>query len=562
VIYKTPNVIYFNAGTSDGVVPGEEYEVYYDERIVATGKIEWSDKNISRSREMDSGTFAEIYYYDRLTAKIRLYVAMTNKGGFLTIPYFSELGLDPSSVDTPDEKMIARLIHRGLLTRDQNGFIVTDIASVYEVRGLTYTFYIDPDAMFHSGKPVEAIDVAYSMERLAKSPKLTAASSFVLAIRGAREYRHGAVNEIAGIFLIDRKTLSITLNKPFPAFEDYLAGPGGYIIPKPGLTTTGGYVIGAGPYKIKWRDLDSITLDPADREASDVYLDSLIFMKFNNVEEAALSMELGRLDLIPILGEPPPKFISSSSHTSITGKTFCSAVLGFNGEREYQKKSMFSRALSFLIDRESIVRVILGGSAALPDTPVPGLDKSSIQFSYPLIPDSVDYYLNQVSKIPERLTLYIDSRYPVLSKVARYVSGQLSGKGIKVSEIRVDFSYLDENRVRSELDIYLSLYNPVSENADCMLYPLYNYGLSGHSNFLYYDDDAFQSFLNNLRTETDPERRSMLSYGLAQSLAYEPPAIVLYEPYLMVVSKTDISGIKTVEEGYVDLRGTFIETNR
>ncbi|UCE65143.1 MAG: hypothetical protein JSU85_09710, partial [Candidatus Zixiibacteriota bacterium] len=355
VIYKTPNVLYFDVGSSDGVVAGEEFEVYYDERIVAAGKIEWSDRNISRSSEMDSDVFAEIYYYDDITAKIRLYVSVLNKGGFLTIPYFSELELEPSSVDTPDEKMVARLIHRGLFARDQNGFIVSDLANVYEVRGLTYTFYIDPDAVFHSGKPVEAADVAYSLERLAKSTKLTPASSFVLTIRGAREFRYGAKNEIAGIFLINKKTLSITLNKTFPAFEDYLAGPGGYIIQKPGITPPGGYVIGAGPYRIKRRDLNSIALEPFDRELSEVYLDSLIFARFNNAEEAALSMELGRLDLIPILGEPPPKFISSSSHTSLTGRTFCSVLLGFNGERDYQKDSNFSRALSFLIDRESIV---------------------------------------------------------------------------------------------------------------------------------------------------------------------------------------------------------------
>ncbi|UCC80848.1 MAG: ABC transporter substrate-binding protein [Candidatus Zixiibacteriota bacterium] len=562
VIHKTPNVIYFDAGSSDGVVPGEEFEVYYDERVVARGKIEWSDRNISRSTELSSAVFADIYYYDDLTAKIRLYVAISNKGGSLVIPYFSELGLGPSTIDTPDEKMVARLIHRGLFTRDQNGFVVSDLASVYEVRGLTYTFYIDPDAVFHSGKPVEAADVAYSLEQLAKSTKLTPGSSFVLAVRGAREFRYGTTGEIAGVFLIDKKTISITLNKPFPAFIDYLAGPGGYIIPKPGIIPTGGNVIGAGPYKIKWRDLNSIALEPFDRELSEVYLDSLIFLRFNNAEEAALSMELGRLDLIPILGEPLPKFISSSSHTSLTGKTFCPVLLGFNGDRDYQKDSNFSRALSFLIDRESIVRVILGGSAALPDTPLPGFDETSVNYDYALIPDSVDFYMNRISKMPEKIIFYVDSRYSILSKVSRYISGQLSSRGIKVTERKVDFSYLDENRVKSELDMYLGYYNPVCENPDCMLYPLYNFGLSGHTNYLYYRDNAFQSFLDNLRSETDPERRNMLSYGLAQSLAYEPPAIILYEPYLMVISKTDISGIKATGEGYIDLRGAFIEKDR
>jgi len=561
VIYRIPNVVYFSAGTSDGVVPGEEFEIYYAGRIAATGKIEWSDKHISRSEEMDPSTFADIYYYDDLTATIRLYAALSNRGGFLTLPYFSDLELEPGGIDTPDERMVGRLIHRGLLTRDQNGSIIGDLAGVYEVRDLTYTFYIDREAVFHSGKPVEATDVAYSLERLARASKLTAASSFVLAIRGAREFRHGAINEIPGIFLIDEKTVSITLNNPFPAFKDYLAGPGGYIIPKPGIGATGGYVNGAGPYKISRRELDALTLVPVDIDRGEVFLDSIIFMKFSNTEEAALSMELGRVDIIPVLGESPPKFISASSHTSLTGKTFSCVVLGFNDQRDYQKESLFSRAMSFLIDRESIIRVILGGAAALPQGPAPGFGRADIQYNYALIPDSVNFYLDRIKNLPEKITFYVDSRYPVLSKVSRYIAGQLGGRGIKVSERKVDFATLDESRAKSELDMYLSLYDPVSDNPDCVLYPLFSDKLSGHSNYLYYDDGPFQSFLENLRTETDTERRRMLSYGLAQSLANEPPAIVLYEPYLIVIAKPDISGYRIDDEGYIDLRGAYIESD-
>jgi peptide/nickel transport system substrate-binding protein len=480
----------------------------------------------------------------------------------MAIPYFSELKLEPWSIDTPDEKMIGRLIHRGLLKKDQNGLISGDIAGAYEVRGLTYTFYIDPAAEFHSGKEIDAADVAYSMEALARSPRLTSASSFVMAVKGALEYRHRAGEEMAGIFLIDRKTVSITLSKPFPAFEEYLAGPGGYIIPKAGIAPTGGNIDGAGPYKIKWRNSASLALEPFDRELSQVFLDSLIFMKFNNVEEAALSMELGRLDLIPVLGEPSPKFISTSSHLYLTGKTFCSAVLGFNSDRGYQKDSRFSKALSFLLDRESIIRVILGGSAALPQSPAPGFDEASVDYDYIAYPDSAEHYFNRIGKLPESMTLYVDSRYPVLSKVSRYISGQLGSRGIKVVEKKVDLSYVDENRVKSEMDMYLSYYNPVSDNPDCLLYPMYSDKLAGQSNYLYYNDYAFQSFLENLRSETDTERRRMLSYGLTQSLANEPPAIVLYEPYLLIISKTDIAGFKISEQGYVDFRGAFIETGR
>ncbi len=562
IIYKSPNVVYFDVGSSVGVKPGEEFEIYYDERILFKGIIDWSDENISRSKEIEPDKFVEIYYYDELTAKIRLYVAQSNKGGFLSVPFLSDLNLNPSQLNSPDDKMIGRLLHRGLLTRDDGGFIISDLAGAYEIRGLTYTFYLDPDAVFHSGKPIEASDVVYSLEQLARSAKLTPATAFVLAIRGALEYRHRARNEIAGIFLIGKKSLSITLKEPFPAFEDYLAGPGGYIISRPGISTTGGNVNGAGPYRIKWRNSNALTLVPAFITGLNVYLDSILFLRYANVEEAALSMELGKIDMMATLGEPPPKFLSLSSHSSLTAGTICSAVLGFNGEREYQKESNFSRALSFLIDRESIVRVILGGSAALPEGPVPGFDEFSIRYDYALIPDSVDYYLNRIAKLPSKVTLYTDSHYPSLAKVSRYITGQLSNKGIEVAEKKVDLSFTEETRIKSELDIYLTFYNPVSDNPECMLYPMYSYSLSGQSNYLYYNDEAFQMFLNNLHKETDPERRTTFAYGLAQSLANEPPAIVLYEPYLTIIFKNDIGGLTPVKEGYVDLRRAYIESNR
>lgn len=562
VIYKVPNTVYFNAGAADGVIPGEEFEIYYDEMTVASGKIAWSDKNISRSEDLSMDKFAEIFYYDQLTAKIRLTVSQSQKGGYLNIPYFSDLKLDPSTIDTPDDRMVARLIHRGLLKKDQNGIIAGDLAGTYEIRGLTYTFYIDPQAVFHSGKEVEAVDVQYSLETLARSPRLTAASSFIMAVKGAQDYRYKATNEIAGIFLINRKTVSITLSKPFPAFEEYLAGPGGYIVPESGIAPTGGNIIGAGPYKVKWRNTGSIALEPFGPEMSQVFLDSLIFTKFDNAEQAALSMELGNLDMIPILGEPPPKFISASSYRSLTGKTFCSVILGFNADRSYQKDSRFSKGLSFILDRESIIRVIIGGSAALAKGPVPGMDEQSVAYDDVIYPDSAKYYFDKIGKLPENMSLYVDSRYPVLSKVSRYISGQLGGRGIKVIEKKADLSYVDQARIKSDMDMYLTCYSPVCGNPDCLLYSMYSNKLAGQSNYLYYDDYAFQSFLENLRSETDPERRKMLSYGLAQSLSNEPPAIVLYEPYLVIISRTDIAGFKVSQQGYVDLRGAIIEFDR
>ena len=555
VLLVKEDVVYFDVGSLSGVAPRETFEIFFDNIKVASGKIDWADNYISRSETLDISVIAAIYYSEGLTARINLFAAQANKGGFLNIPYLSDLDLEPRAIDTPGEKMIGRLIHRGLLSKDIDGGIVPDLAGTYEVRGLTYTFYIDPEAYFHSGKPVEATDIAYSFESLALSSKLTSAGCFILAIKGAEDFRHRATNEISGIFLINKKTISISLKEPFPAFEEYLAGPGGYIVPRPGLETAGGKVVGAGSYKIKWRDLNGLSLEPFESERSAAYLDSIRFTRFKNFDEAALSFELGHLDILTALGEPPPKFISGIGNTSMTTRTICAAVLGVNGLRDYQKDLNFSKALTYLIDRETIIRVILGGSGDLADDLVFGYDNNRTS----LHPDSVDYYLNAINKKPSTVSLYVDSHYPSLLNVARYIAGQLQNKGIKVVEKKVDLMAIEEDHTRSDIDLYLYYHNPVSTDPDCVLYPLYSYDLSGQTNYLFDKDEALRVFLKKLRIETDPERREMLSAGLLESVALEPPAVILYEPYLTTIMKADISGVRPVAEGYLDLRDAFIE---
>lgn len=559
VIYVGPDVAYFDAGRSQGVIQGESFEILFDDMQVVSGKIEWSDDNISRSGPMDSTLFVSYYSMEDLVAKINLFIPQASGGGFLNIPYFYDLRLNPGEIDTPDDRMVGRLIHRGLLGRDKNGDVVPDLAGAYEIRGLTYTFYIRPEARFHSGKSVESADVAYSLEQLARRSRLTAASCFVMEIKGAREFGAGAKNEISGIFLIDTKTFSITLEEPFPAFEDYLAGPGGYVIPKPRPDSPGGSVTGAGAYKIKWWNTDGIGLERYTSDAESAFLDSVIFLRFSDVDEAVLALEIGRLDIIPVLGFPTPSFVSRKSYTSMTRKTNCRAVLGVNNSRGFQKNGGFSKALSYMLDRESIIRVILGGNAEPAEIVVP--DHGNVVFESNLATgiDSAGYYLNRIEDLPALVTFYVDSRYPSLTNVARYISGQIRNRGIQVKEKRVDLSNVEPEAVESDMDLYLSYFLSVSSDPDCEFFPLFSRDLAGECNFLYFEEEAFGTFLSRLRTESDDYRRGEIALGLARSLVRDSPVVMLYQPHLMTILAADVSGLKPLEEGYLDLRWTFIE---
>ncbi len=215
-----------------------------------------------------------------------------------------------------------------------------------------------------------------------------------------------------------------------------------------------------------------------------------------------------------------------------------------------------------MLDRNAVLRVILGGAGGSPIFEPPGKHGVGVSLTSSFQPDSAQYYLSQAGKLPKTMTLYVDSSYPVLSKVARYIAGQLQNKGIKVIETQADFHRLDEAKAASDLDLYLTFHIPASGDPDCLFYPLLSRDLFGQTNFLGYSDEAMETFLDDMHVQTDPDRRENISFGLAHSLAAEPPLIFLYRPFLTTISKTDISGAIPDKAGYVDLRRAFIELEK
>jgi ABC-type transport system substrate-binding protein len=555
VIYFSSDLLYFDAGQNDGVTAGQNFELYSGQQVIGAGKIAWADQNISRSEPLDSVALAGLTFVEPLIAKIRLFVVQAGHGGFLDIAYFSDLDLDPASISTPEDMMVGRLIHRGLLSKDWAGQIQPDLCVDYEIRDLTYTFYLNPEARFHSGRPVEASDVAYSLEQLARAPKFNSFSCFVLEINGAEDFRNGIKSEIAGIYIIDNKTLSITLKRPFPAFEDYLTGPAGYIIPKPGEISYGLSVDGAGMYRIKWIEPTGLALEPDALNGQETYLDSLRFTRFESPDKAELAFELGEVDLLSFLGEP--KFSTKGNQQSTDTDAY--VILGINNSRGYQAGQDFGKALSFLLDRGSIIRVILGGSAIPPGIGFSDTRPLNIPLYNRPSTDSASYYLNEIFSMRKNLNLYVDSSYPILTNVARFIEGQLQNRGIKITEKKVDLSRQVEARFKDAMDLYLTTYLPASDISDCVFYPLLSDNLSGQTNFLYFGDEATQSFLENLRIETDPDRRLSLASGLAQWVAANPPLLFLYQPTLIVYTKSNISGIIGNKVGYPDLRKAYLK---
>lgn len=111
--------------------------------------------------------------------------------------------------------------------------------------GLTYTFKLNPEAKFHSGNPVTAEDVVYSLTRT-----VTIAKGNSWMIRG--------IVTPEGLKAVDDTTVEITLSKPFAAFLAVL--PWQFIVekaavePNEGEDNAQGWLMtntaGSGPFTV------------------------------------------------------------------------------------------------------------------------------------------------------------------------------------------------------------------------------------------------------------------------------------------------------------------------
>ena len=139
--------------------------------------------------------------------------------------------LDPAVARDVNSAFLARQVFRGLTRFDQDLEPVPELAQRIEISadGLTYRFRLHDDARFADGSPITAQDVAYSLTRAllpqtaVEAGAALAGPSYLVDIAGADAVVRGEATELAGVSVIDDRTLDIRLEAPRATFLMKLA---------------------------------------------------------------------------------------------------------------------------------------------------------------------------------------------------------------------------------------------------------------------------------------------------------------------------------------------------
>ncbi|MBN9063293.1 MAG: peptide ABC transporter [Rhizobiales bacterium 65-9] len=270
-----------------------------------------------------------------------------------------DLSGEPSSLDphvqwNPDSYYIYRNIFDNLLTRDDKGDIVPQIATSWKYLSDTQIqFQLRDDVTFHDGKKLTADDVVYSVKRIT-DPKFASPQL-------------GQFDKITDAVANDAKTVTLTTNGAYPALLAQLVKLS--IVPKHVVEAVGKDAfnlkpVGSGPYKFEaWQRGVSVTLARNDaywgRKGA---FPTAVFRAIPDAATRTANLQAGASDLAANLdGDLAQQLKNSPRAKPVPVLTERVAYLAMNVQKEPLNDPKVRQAIAYAIDKQAITDGVLGG---------------------------------------------------------------------------------------------------------------------------------------------------------------------------------------------------------
>ena len=173
---------------------------------------------------------------------------------------------DPAIAYETETYPTASLFNVGLVKMKDSSTPAPALAESWTVSpdGTTYIFKLRDGLKFSNGRALTTDDVLYSFTRLLDQ-KTASPTAFMFApLVGADDFQNGKATSVAGIKVIDKKTIEFKTAVPVWSMMQRFALPPGFIVAKEGVEAAGEEFarkpLGAGPYMLtSWKSGVMIT---------------------------------------------------------------------------------------------------------------------------------------------------------------------------------------------------------------------------------------------------------------------------------------------------------------
>lgn len=453
-------------------------------------------------------------------------------------------GIEPSQTGY----VFSRLqVAETLVTTDKEGALVPGLAERWSVSedGLTWTFNLRGNAVFHDGTPVTAEAIAASLQR---------------ALAGVGGLSQAPISEIA----VEGKDIQIRLRKPFSALPAYLVHFSTIVLAPSSFDAAGKVtqIVGTGPYKVK-------ALTPPARlelEGSGAWwggkpgIADVDYLAVGQGETRALMAESGEADLVFSMLPVSVDRLKANPKLNVQIATIPrTRLLKVNAASPFFDQIEERQAISAAIDRIGTTRVILRNTDLAATQLFPPAMKG---WNFPEVAplekdlDKAKELLKTAGWVPGAdgilekdgqrfsVTMLTYASWPELPPIATALQAQLRQVGIDVKVLVGNSSEIPARHKDGTLEMGLisRLYSIVPDPVGTLLQ---DYGPGGSDwGSMGWDNKEMQAIVDQLTATSDPVVRAPLQKRAVEILQEELPSIPVTWSELAIVSSKRIAGVE------------------
>ena len=454
---------------------------------------------------------------------------------------------------------------------DDTTKVVGGVAESWTVSddGMTYTFNLKPGAVFASGNPITAGDVAWSLER---AIKLNESPAFIL-----RQLGLTGDNVTEKAKAVDASTFVLTVNKPYaPSFvlncltatvasvvDSKLVKEHAAVVPasddyKYGNDFGNGWLktnyAGSGPYMMaQWHANEIVVLERNDRYYGEkAKLQRVIYRNVKDSAEQRRMLEAGDIDVARNLAPEDLAAISANA-----GMTTASApkgtiyYIGLNQKNPDLAKPEVREAFKYLVDYDAIGKTLIRGIGEIHQTFLPKGMLGSIDDNPYTFDVAKAKELLEKAGLKDGFTVTMDVRntQPVTG-IAESFQKSLGQAGVKMEIIPGDGKEtLTKYRARNH-DMYIGqwgvdYWDPHS-NAETFTSNPDNADNSTTKTLAWrnaWDVPELTAETNAALMERDNDKR-------AEMYAKLEKAVLETSPFVIICQQTEVAGVSNAVQGY------------
>jgi peptide/nickel transport system substrate-binding protein len=458
---------------------------------------------------------------------------------------------------------ICSLVYNGLVKYDKNLQIVGDLAEKWTISpdGKVITFYLRPNVKWHDGKPFTAWDVWYGYKTII-DPKTPTPYS-------------GDFEEVKEVQVLNPHTLRVIYKEPFaPGLSSWgnLVVLPRHLLEGKDITQSplGRNPIGTGPYRfVRWQTGQYLILqaNPEYFEGRP-YIDQVIYKIIPDPSTMFMELKAGSLDWMNLT---PLQYARQTSDPFFEKNfkkykylPFAYTYLGFNLRHPFFRDKRVRQAISYAINREEIVKVILFGLGIVANGPYkPGTWYYNPNIKpYPYDPQKAkklleeagwkdsdgDGILDKDGK-PFCFTVLVNWGNLARLKTAEVIQWRLKQIGIQMRIRVLEWAtfineYVDKRRFEAVILGW-------STGIDPDQYDIWHSSKTGPKelNFISYQNPEVDQILVEARRTFDQEKRKKLYYRFQEILAEDQPYAFLYIPYALTAIHARFHGIEPAPAG-------------